>query len=510
MAIRLTDLQVVAAASDRPFINIVSAPGSGKTTVAAERFGYLAYLRTNDRRGVLGLSFTRAAVGELSSRISARWGRPAVGLPNLVTTFDDLHVRVLHHLMSLGLVRWPGGHTTLTVLDEYRGMRGFRFREPGSYKRIAACNASTGLVYSHVRRVPKNEYGFGSKDDHNVALASGYCSHEDVRWVLRSAVSTVVGVEDAIKAWLGSNFRHIVIDEIYDADGLDLWTALAAGQAGTEITVVGDPWQALYGWRGATPEKVQKLLDGLPFHEYQQPESFRFRGSQMPELARQLRASEPVTVPRRTSDGIDVALARKWSELWNVGDNILPLGFRTIQNATDAMLNLLLDEVTRRKLGRDSFGKQTACVYLRLDPVELGSVQAGALDLVLQAMLAGESAADVLELLRDTAHHLGVSRRPTRLRKMGEPIRQAEVDALRVRLQRDDLVPGLTVHQAKGRQWERVGVALSARDEAMLASGLQPLVEDHCVLYVALTRAQESCVALGDPGELQLGESAEP
>ena len=170
--------------------------------------------------------------------------------------------------------------------------------------------------------------------------------------------SAVVGVEDAIKAWFGSNFRHIVIDEIYDADGLDLWTALAAGQAGTEITVVGDPWQALYGWRGATPEKVQKLLDRLPFHEYQQPESFRFRGTQMPELARKLRASQPVTVPRRSSDGIDVALARKWSELWNVGDNVLPLGFRTIQNATDAMLNLLLDEVTRRKLGRDSFGNR--------------------------------------------------------------------------------------------------------------------------------------------------------
>lgn len=132
MAIRLTDLQVVAVASDRPFVNIVSAPGSGKTTVAAERFGYLASLRTTDRRGVLGLSFTRAAVDELSSRISARWGRPTVGLPNIVTTFDDLHVRVLHHLMSLGLVSWPAGHTTLTVLDEYRGMRGFRFREPGS------------------------------------------------------------------------------------------------------------------------------------------------------------------------------------------------------------------------------------------------------------------------------------------------------------------------------------------------------------------------------------------
>jgi DNA helicase-2/ATP-dependent DNA helicase PcrA len=121
-------------------------------------------------------------------------------------------------------------------------------------------------------------------------------------------------------------------------------------------------------------------------------------------------------------------------------------------------------------------------------------------------MLAGEGAADVLELLRTAALTLGVIRRPTKLAKKGEPIRQAEIEALRLRLQHEDLIPGLTVHQAKGREWPRVGVALSTKDEVLLARGLQPLVEDHCVLYVALTRAQELCVALGDLGEPQLTE----
>lgn len=506
MAIRLTDRQVVAAASDRRFTNIVSAPGSGKTTVAAERFGYLAHERTLDRRGILGLSFTRAAVGELSSRISARWGRATIGLPNLVTTFDDLHVRVLHHLMSRQLVRWPGSQETLTVLDEYRGMKGFRFREPGSYKRVTACDAR-GLVYSDNRRVSKNEYGFGGIDDHRAALAAGFCSHEDVRWAIRSAVKKVAGVEDAIKLWFEERFRHLVIDEIYDADALDLWTAGAAGLAGTAITVVGDPWQALYGWRGATPEKVQVLLDRLPFHEYELPESFRFRGAQMPELARKLRASEPVTLPRRFSNVVDVALARKWTDLWEAGDNVLPLAFRTIGNAVDAMLNLLLGEVTRRKLGRESFGNQAAYIYLGLEGADLAAVQTVALEPVLQAMLAGEGAATVLELLRDAAINLGVRRRPARLPRNGEPIRQDEVEALRQRLQRDDLIPGLTVHQAKGREWPSVGVKLSKEDEQILDGGLHQLEEEHCVLYVALTRARESCVALCEPGELELSET---
>ncbi|MBT8159605.1 MULTISPECIES: UvrD-helicase domain-containing protein [Arthrobacter] len=508
MALRLTDRQVVAAVSERPFINIISAPGSGKTTVAAERFGYLASQRSSDRRGVLGLSFNRAAVAELSSRITARWGKPTIQLPNMVTTFDDLHVRILHHLIDRGLIRWPGGHSVVEVLDEYRGRRGFRFLSVTNWKRIARCDQS-GQVVSHGLQLSAPEYGIGGVADHRAVLMEGFASHEDVRWILRSAIR-LDGVVDAIQRWFSSNFRHIIIDEIYDADELDLWMAMTAGSNETDsthLTLIGDPWQALYEWRGATPDKVQTLIDSLPFHEYEQPESFRFIGEQMPDLSRLLRASAPVTIPRHTSDVVDVALARRWVHLWNVGDNVLPIAFRSVGNATDGMLNLLLDEVSRRKLGRDSFGKQSACVILGIDPSELAPIQATVLEPVLHAMLNGVSAAQVLHLLRDTALDLGANRRPSRLPRQGEPIRHLEVEALRRRLQRDDLIPGLTVHQAKGREWQRVGVVLSEKDEQTLAGGLQKLEPEHCVLYVALTRAKASCVALGDPSKLQVAEA---
>jgi DNA helicase-2/ATP-dependent DNA helicase PcrA len=504
MVIRLTDRQVVAAASDRPFTNIVSAPGSGKTTVAAERFGYLTFERAADPRGVLGLSFNRTAVAELRARIAARWGESTIRLPNMVTTFDDLHVRLMHHLIAVGLIRWSGAHVEVTVLDEYRGKRGFRFLRSTDWKRIAVCD-KTGQVVSSSRQLSDPEYGIGGVAHHRAVLAEGIASHEDVRTVLRTA-TRLDGVADAVQNWFSSNFRHIIIDEIYDADELDLWMAGAAGAVGTHLTLVGDPWQALYGWRGATPEKVQVLIDGFPFHQYEQPESFRFHGEQMPDLSRKLRTSAPVTIPRSTSDLVDVVLARRWVHLWDVGDNVLPLAFRSVGNAIDGMLNLLLDEVTRHKLGRDSFGKQAACVILGIEPGEAASLQATVLAPVIQAMLDGDSSARVLDLLRDAALDLGANRRPSKLPRQGEPIRELEVEALRRRLRRDDVIPGMTVHQAKGREWPRVGVVLLAKDEQRLAGGLRELEPEHCVLYVALTRAKTSCVALGDPGELQLVE----
>lgn len=503
MALVLTDRQVVAAAAECRFSNIISAPGSGKTTVSAERFGYLHHRGHPVRRGVLGLSFNRAAVSELRTRISARWGQATTRPPNLVTTFDDLHVRVLEHLLRSDLVAWPAGHRSLEVLDDYQGKKGFRFLPPGSWRRRATCD-ERGQVVSDSYRLTVPANGIGSVEHHRTVLSDATPSHEDVRWVLRAAAGRLPDVRPAIEDWFRHQFFHLVIDEVYDADELDLWMAECAAAAGPGLTIVGDPRQALYGWRGATPEKVQILLDSFPFQEFDQPESFRFRGLQMPQLAQDLRTGAPVALPPGSSVDVDVALARRWASLWQLGDNVLPLAFRTVSNGIDAMLNLLLDEVTRRRLGRASFGRQSSYVLLGLNPSITGSIQSQTLDPIVRAMVEGRSAPDILKLLRDAAAELGASRRPNRLSKANELIRQHEVEALRTRLLRTDLVPGLTVHQAKGCEWNRVGVGLTNHDRTALARGLVPLAPEDCVLYVALTRARSSCISLGDPEQLTL------
>ncbi|WOZ03396.1 ATP-binding domain-containing protein [Streptomyces violaceoruber] len=72
------------------------------------------------------------------------------------------------------------------------------------------------------------------------------------------------------------------------------------------------------------------------------------------------------------------------------------------------------------------------------------------------------------------------------------------LQSLRARSQvrHDRLVPGLTCHQAKGREWDAVGVRLEESDVAALHTGLVLQVEEHRSLYVALTRARHLTVAL--------------
>jgi DNA helicase-2/ATP-dependent DNA helicase PcrA len=67
----------------------------------------------------------------------------------------------------------------------------------------------------------------------------------------------------------------------------------------------------------------------------------------------------------------------------------------------------------------------------------------------------------------------------------------ARLENLRARLHASAcVVPGLTAHQAKGREWDAVGVCLTAPEREALRQGLSSDSEDHRKLYVALIRAE--------------------
>ena len=496
--VQLTDAQVLAAAAPDRLVNVISAPGSGKTTIAAERYGYQRY-QAGDLRGVLGLTFNRAAAAELRRRIDLRWGTNCIRPAHRVVTFDHLHVDLLTHFLSEGKVTWPNAATSLDVRDDYRGVKGFRFLPTGSYVRFATLNANRAVV-SESRRVAKPEAGIGGVADHRAVLRAGMASHDDVRSILRAAMQ-VDELQRVAADWLSVNYRATIIDEVYDADDLDLYVAYLAAEAGLSVTLIGDPWQALYKWRGAKPEVVEKLLNGTSeqFKAYEQPESFRFRGDQMPQLATALRDGIGVTLPDVVSTEVDVALARNWTQLWSVGNNILPLSFRTVNNATDAALNLLLDVVTRSRLGTESYGREGAITKLGLDREQFQARQDEVLGPLILSLREGEAESQVLDDLREAIKSFGV-RRPSRLSDEKEAAAVLQLARLAARLNQSNVIPGLTVFQAKGREWDRVGIVLSRAQVATLAAGLHELDEEHSIIYVAITRAKRLCGTLADGG----------
>jgi DNA helicase II / ATP-dependent DNA helicase PcrA len=298
-------------------------------------------------------------------------------------------------------------------------------------------------------------------------------------------------------------------------NGFYAWVAAATGQdpppdaERLQYPICASPAEFKKQTRGATPEKVKSdLLDKHDFTSFDQPESFRFKTEQMRELSDRLRGGERVTVPSIASDAVDVALARQWALLWTVGDNILPLAFRSgFSSDIDAVLCLLLDAATGPGLGLQAFGKHSALIRVGLTDEDLEVFRDAVLHPALEELVANIPADAVLENLRVRTERSG-RRRPRRI--AAEKVREDELNRLRGRLQRLDLIPGLTVHQAKGREWDRVGIVLSPAQEHMLDEGLRELVPEHCVLYVALTRAKLTCGSLRSPDELGLTGESQP
>jgi DNA helicase-2/ATP-dependent DNA helicase PcrA len=490
----LTDQQkdAVRTQCDRLFIE--AAPGTGKTTVAAERYGVLRFAGTPDRgRSVSAVSFTRSATGELHRRIRGRWGSSALTWPHRVMTIDTLICGVVEHLLRQGVIRWPGNHTSLVVLDDWRGHRGYRWLKPGDYRRVAMVDSS-GIVTSTGRRITVAGPGFGSRKDFHCYLEAGRCTHEEVREVLTALLKTLGGRE-VIGELLRSSTAHVVVDEVFDANPLDLALVDLACAAGVACTLVGDPWQALYGFRGARPDRVPKLLENRTFETVQLSESFRFESPTMRHLSHALREGQSVTLDH--GDGYDVVLAANWDELWQGPHNVLPISFGRTTNKTDAAAIVLLDHLVRSRFGHSAVFLPEALVVLDLEPITYRTQAATVLGSVVE-VLAGPSEdapAQALAALRLAMKDLGAPRRPRSGDDDAEQRQIGRLTALARRVRsRDPLVPGMTIHQAKGREWDRVGVRLTDTQIARLRTGLDRNDEEDRKLYVALTRARyEAC-----------------
>jgi DNA helicase-2/ATP-dependent DNA helicase PcrA len=485
----LTSEQRRAAATSAPRAFIIAAPGSGKTTVAAERYGVVRYNGAFDSHRILALSFARSAKQELAERIRWRWGSAALAWPHEAVTLDGLHRELVTYLLRTGVIQWPGGHTELTVIDTWRGQAGARYLLPvQQFRRVAALNDTQ--VTSTRRAITTGVYGIGRRDAFEAHLASGLCTHEEIREVLR-AVLLRADLQPTVTEYLTNTVKAIVVDEIFDANNLDLAIVQLASAAGIPTTLIGDPWQALYDFRGARPDLVPRLVARQGFATFPVTQSFRFETPKMQRLAARLRAGQPVTLPRGAAIESNIVLASYWDTLWDGAECVLPLSFGRIDNQTDAAITILLDRLVSGHFGHGAIYGTEAITLLGLDLDVVRADGPAALSPVLETLSVGtpEATMAAIRQLRAALRALGSPRQLRSLPGSSEASQLGRLQALARRMTQPMLVPGMTVHQAKGREWPIVGVRLTDAQVEQLGHGLSQDSPEDRVLYVAITRA---------------------
>lgn len=172
---------------------------------------------------------------------------------------------------------------------------------------------------------------------------------------------------------------------------------------------------------------------------------------------------------------------------------MLPLAFRGFKGSyEEAAATLLLNNVTRVIFGLDATYLNDALTALavsdrdvlrRLEPdfqdvVEIlrpgGKPAVNAAYLRLVEVVKTVSSCDLRPLHWRYTDRLALLQK--RLAYLGRP------------------VPGLSTHQAKGGEWDGVGVRLTDAERALLVGGLSHEEDTHRKLYVACARARRRTV----------------
>lgn len=248
---------------------IIAGAGTGKTTVLTRRLAYLVARYGIPPRRILAVTFTNKAAVEMFARISRFVGARCDPRDMWCGTFHGSCCKILryfHHLADL-----PRDFKIIDTAEQTRLVR--------------ECCAELGLATDknltprdYAEQIARlKDAGLRPHDDVESAcrlpgaadLYALYQTRCDRIGVLDFAELILRAVEllrrsEEVRGYMRGRFAQILVDEFQDTNAIQYeWLKLVSGPR-SNVLIVGDDDQSIYGWRGAVADIMNRFSNDFP------------------------------------------------------------------------------------------------------------------------------------------------------------------------------------------------------------------------------------------------------
>ena len=246
------DQRRAAEIVDGPLL-IVAGPGSGKTRTLTHRLAHLVTSRGVAPGGCLAVTFTRRAADEMRGRLRALLPDAWDGIP-------------LHTFHSLGL----------SILREHWNAAGFQrgFRVASEAERLSLMQDTLEISERQARArlsvISRGKRTGAPAADQQLAQAweayrremetRNWCDFDDL--VIRAA--DALELDDESRAKVRQRYPWVCIDEYQDVDEQQVRLIRQIAPPDGNICAIGDPDQAIYGFRGADRRFFADFTEHFP------------------------------------------------------------------------------------------------------------------------------------------------------------------------------------------------------------------------------------------------------
>jgi DNA helicase-2/ATP-dependent DNA helicase PcrA len=249
-------------------VAIIAGAGSGKTRVVSHRTAYAVATGVVPESGVLLVTFTEKAAGEMAARVRA------LGLGSV--TARTFHSAALAQLRYFWPSRHDGAELPEIMADKWRIVSPLARNLPGGYRFTPTKDLMDEIEWAKSRRITPSTYLARSvgrtppttsdlfvrlfRDYERAKERRGLIDFDDILGLTAELLEDDEEASFAVR----SRYSWFTVDEYQDttplqARLLELWLG-----GRSDICVVGDDDQTIYTFAGATPEHLTGFARRYP------------------------------------------------------------------------------------------------------------------------------------------------------------------------------------------------------------------------------------------------------